>query len=290
MNIQNTRSVGEFQVQQFREVVRALHSRDSKLKMTGVFKAYLDESYDGRKEKLYLIAGWLGSLATWEGIIPQWLDALEQAGVSTFHMTDCAARKGEFRDLSESESERLILRLVKIVEQADIQGFWYAMLMRDYDAIIKDNPTARKVPWLNDPHCMTFGACIQEIALAMQQYPASEKVMFIFDYLTKLGARTIQYYNEVNELPVFGGRMHHTMAISKKTEVIPLQVVDLLAWEMRRDVENVLGLSQYPVRGELLVLKRKLASGCGYLDRDHLKRLSNFLASEGAKPTSVASS
>ena len=85
--------------------------------------AYFDESRMDEGRLYPVVAGYVGTVATWFGVTAKWKDVLRDAELPVFHAKDCWANKGPFRDRKKwrmSAKEQLVNKLLDIIRDQKV--------------------------------------------------------------------------------------------------------------------------------------------------------------------------
>ena len=121
--------------------------------------SYCDESSDEQMQRVYVMAGYLATKATWLIFSQRWRQALADAGLNTFHMTECNSGHGEFKGRSSTEREDLQRQFIEIINTSELVGSVGGILLMDYNllkpSIKRQRTVCAGLPIsgsLDDPH------------------------------------------------------------------------------------------------------------------------------------------
>ena len=253
----------------FVEWASALHAHDSRFKLVAMFKVYLDESADAKKERIFVIAGWLGSVETWEQFIPKWHDRISREGLRSFHMTDCEARRQEFKGWSVERKNDLVVDLINIINATEITGFASGVVMPDFKRIVANHPTMRRFAYSSDPYFLIFTKCAHDICGSISGLPASEEVAFVFDEQETIADKMVEYFRRIKHGTVMKCRRRlRSITFASRENEMPLQAADMLAYEVRKFKENSWVCPDRPERKSFASIKHKIVADAAHLFGD----------------------
>lgn len=155
-----------------------------------VLWAYFDESSDGRAERVFGIAGYFGDESAWHSLEEKWRSVTSN---TPFHMTDCLAGEGKYKNWSRFEREHLISRLISVINEVEIYGFHAGVLLQDFHQIFPgDNQEAAF--WLCFQEC--FGQAAKwadglgaDVAVVLDKNPFESRARRLFDHVRNLADR-----------------------------------------------------------------------------------------------------
>jgi hypothetical protein len=269
--------------ERFRAWAASLHHYQDKERLIAVFQVYLDESADAKKEKIFVIAGWMGTMQTWADFIPQWDDRIRHESIKSFHMADCEARRQEFSGWSLKRKNDLVRDLVGLIEKTEITAYIAGAKMADFIAVMDRFPVLRRFWYIRDPYYLLFNKCVFATCKTIDDIPGMPEwaqVSYLFDEHKNVSRKILQNYrwHKRDEKFVYRHRLGSLTFASRET-VIPLQAADLLAYEVRKWQENLWVCPERPERKPFEVLKDKIDVGSAQLfDVKYLEGLLRHLA------------
>jgi len=199
--------------------------------------AYFDDSGTHTSSPVALVAAWVSPAPQWKKLVREWNKAKDEFGFQTLHMAELMANnpKSEFADKdywNEGRKAKLLKRLREIIGKHAGQGFENSVTRKDYDDLVKGE---------NRPHLGHFHytyaveGCIGEIEKWRTSKGIHEPTEYVFDRMTKGSAkkeigRTFkdaeQFENNLYRYGIYKG----CHSFRDKSEIVPLQAADLLAW------------------------------------------------------------
>lgn len=179
----------------------------------------------------------------WGEVRLRWQTALAQFGVEVFHMTDFENRQGEFRGWDETQKRALLSELMHSFED----DLWYFI---GASAVVRDfNRLPLKVPLVfQDPWYFCYQNCFQEaltpdfifdpeFAGVEREYANIRACFFEEHRQFKWGPVLFALAHETDRKRGISRRAGIVGWGSKKTSV-HFQLADLVAYELRKHVEN----------------------------------------------------
>lgn len=121
------------------EVARFLYRSDAIWRALVLLRAFFDEVPRGPFG--FVIAGYVGKEEIWKSVESDFLGLLgecREAGVKTFHLTDCLAQEGEFARLEKPFINRLLHKLSEIVGREGLQAIFSSVILDDWDEVATD--------------------------------------------------------------------------------------------------------------------------------------------------------
>ena len=216
-------------------------------------EAYCDESADENQQRVLLVAGLVGMAESWNCVWGEWDRALAEADppLKEFHAVDCEQGHGEFN--GRNDRPELYAKFLKILTNPEnkIWGISSAVWLPAYNKRLAEIKALRVIHkdkrWkgisgtLENPYFLLFQHTIELADRVTANLPPDEKIMFTFDqhHLEKR-ARAIYESFRGTTWPYEWPRRASDDLHFRTSEVCkPLQAADLLAYEMRRYLDEV---------------------------------------------------
>ena len=187
--------------------------------------AYFDESGEhdasGALSRL-TVGGGIAPLEEWEALSLRWRVLLDRFELPFFHMTDFEARKRPFHELGEADRLVLLSGLLDLAVEhvSEFVGFI-------------GQPEKGKAA-LVDAYETNLAKATREMAIDL--HSSGEKLTVIFARHKEISAAKIgQWFDlwaDADESLVFGG-------VGNPNDLCPLQVADIVAYEIARDARSV---------------------------------------------------
>ena len=194
-------------------------------------EVYFDESGTHDGSMATLVGGAMGEVSLWIMLSERWKEILDRHGVFLFHATDLNNFRGEYDGWDERKRRQFTSELLDVIIDAMPLGLGIGVDNRVYDSVKSD---------YLDVNLSAYQFCCEWCISWANQHAKhifpTKTVAIVFEAGRKLSTPTIDYINEHINLPIekqpmsMAGIASVTMA--KKAEVVPLQVADLIAYEL----------------------------------------------------------
>lgn len=204
------------------------------------FTLYVDDSGTHSQSPVAVAACFLSDGWRWDRFNGEWEDARQHPneGFNVFHMADFVARQKEFKGWPDDKADRVMNRLMDIIERCTLAAFVSAVVKDDYDQIV----TGRLREKLGGYH-YTFAvqSCLAHISewKATHVY-GSGSVEYIFDRMSEGKREIVGLMDDLSkhELGQYVGLEPGGYSFENKADVLPLQSADILAWNGHRYVRD----------------------------------------------------
>jgi hypothetical protein len=186
-----------------------------------MFTAYFDESGTHDSSAAVVVSGYVASNQQWTEFDREWKKALDDEGLSHFHMKDFAHSKKEFSDWKGDETRRkqFLERLISIIRKNTRKSFSYAVILKAYREL---NSKYCLEETIGKPYAFCSVLCLMGLEVWKQEHGYRDPVQTIFEDGAADKKDFKQLLNKDSEVfPIFG----------QKREYTPLQAADLVAWE-----------------------------------------------------------
>jgi hypothetical protein len=85
-----------------------------------MYSVFADESHDSKKERIYVVAGLLGTTGQWISLRQTWL---ERTGGMVFHAAECESGYKGYKDLPREVNEKLYRDLIGMLASSGLIGW-----------------------------------------------------------------------------------------------------------------------------------------------------------------------
>jgi hypothetical protein len=223
--------------------------------------AYFDESGHSSESRVVAIGGALGPPRAWTRIRKEWSAILTEHGVKVFHMKDFENRYGEFKGWDEKRRRSLLGELLAVLEDVFLVSIGTAVVVEDFQNL---KPQTRK--GLMDPWYLCLQTCLQDVArtvmVASNEEVWDPNLQAVFFELQLEYWRGPILFSKILENDSFAKGLG-LLAFANKRTCVKVQLADLVAYELRRHVENCLFNRDRPTRWSMQqLLKRLLWANC----------------------------
>jgi hypothetical protein len=213
----------------------------------GVLKGYFDDSADSRASQACALAGYVGTIVSWQTFEPLWRAALDKHDVPYFHMKELGDPTSELgKKFGGKENERprsaFFGDLIDAIRKSGLVAFGSVIRMGDLAAFNKEKSLKLR------PMAFCLFSCLNDIYMT---FP-NDKIELELDGFDKARSQAREarriaethLHDDVSQnakIGVLGGNG----PFSSK-DVLGLQAADFLTWEVLKyncnrdiDIENV---------------------------------------------------
>jgi hypothetical protein len=187
-----------------------------------MLQAYFDESGEHDKETGRLtcltLAGGIAPVSAWKILASEWRVTLYRYGLSSFHMVDFEAHKGQFEKLEDKNRKILLNELIDIIMKyvTGLYGFWCV-------------PPPEKNAILTEAYETVFSTMCRHMAIRTVDCE-SQIIVVIAEHDNVSAVKTGSYLDIWKKQFMgieFGG-------FARPDSCCPLQVADIVAYEISR--------------------------------------------------------
>lgn len=226
-----------------------------------VIGAYMDESghETDPNTPITVVGGAYANHLRWKYVEYGWKKILEDAHVTYFHSKELEHRRGEYTGWDEEKKNAFLKKLTSIVVNEQLHIFAMAVEHRDYEIAKVEFPKIKM-----DAYQFCCAACLIPLLRRFGRNRHIEYVAFMFEDGRKFTTKVISFLDKVKK-----AREHKNVnpgfRITKgdKKSYIPLQVADLVAYELFQMDKCLRASPQRPMRKSLQILQRKISPDSG---------------------------
>jgi len=194
---------------------------------------YADDSTDGNKERVFAVAGVMGTQEEWDVLEVKWL---ERTGGIPFHTTDCEAGWGKYRDVPQEERRLLYRDLMVLLTSSNLSGYGSVVDLQSYLEVFgHDSPTI--------PYIFCFVTTVAHLVKWTRLIIPKQEVKFTFDTNPEMQFNAGFIYNEylIKHPEYKDAASQMTKEISfASSETVGIQVADLFSFETMKRLSNIL--------------------------------------------------
>lgn len=188
-----------------------------------VLKAFIDDSGSGGDSPWYVLAGYVGTVESWDAFDMPWRAVLNwEPKLDYYKASECMG-------IPAGEKDERVDALIKVIGGHAMRALYVRVKQQDYNEVIKPYVPEE---WDN-PYYFLFTAILASGTSAEKYFGSSRPIEFIFDKANKLEQPSHRLYSQISGGPQFGNRVVNVHYEDEK-EFLPLQAADLLAWQVRR--------------------------------------------------------
>jgi len=202
--------------------------------MVVMLQAYFDESGTHENAPAVLVAGYLFEPERCLALESDWSIALNEAGVSAFHMKDWAASKGEFSSMGKCDRDDFYMKLLNLIKRDASKGIAAQVSQAEFDRIKPANWNDR----IGGAYSVCATLCLQAIGLWCKQNWPDENIAYFFEAGHESANEASRFMDLIARSTVLTKEYrYYSHTFVKKKESTLLQTADILAWEINK--ENV---------------------------------------------------
>ena len=197
-----------------------------------MLRSYTDESGHSGDSRFVCMGGCITTVEVWSHFEEEWKRALNDAGVSCFHMTEFESSRGEFKKWKNKPDEHKLF-LAKLLSIMDAHTMIYLAATEPVHKI------AGKLAYKDDPYLDCLVGIIDSAALYVGSLDANEKIEMVFADHPEHTRRVRTIFPEIRDAV---GGMYQRLgpdAYGSPKDIIPLQAADLVAFEVRKERERM---------------------------------------------------
>ena len=201
-----------------------------------VLGAFIDESYDEKREHVFCLGAFLANEVQWNLAQIKWLKRLAQDEIEYFRSSDCKSLEGPFKKLIKRYNSKARAHEAANAIRADLEdillsyswlGFALGVVMPDYQEVFHITPAARMM-YSEDPTEAAFSQLVYEIALSVQRNAPGCEVAYVIDDSSYSGRIAEAFKAVKHNHPELAPIMRSILPLDDKV-TMPLQAADLIA-------------------------------------------------------------
>jgi Protein of unknown function (DUF3800) len=205
---------------------------------------YLDDSHDGLDREVFAVAGYYGWSLGFVHAENDWNECLDRHGLDYFKASECENVRGQFFKLrrdpryttmatQKEAASKIREEFITILnESVQIDGVGLGVPLEIYRKVLATEPEARI--FLQDRH-LYFGYHMLMIEMIKRLEPthSGHWIGFVCDDHSRRDEAEAAY-DELKEKNPKSAKMMGSMTHDDDEVIVPLQMADLLAYEVRR--------------------------------------------------------
>ena len=182
------------------------------------------------------MGGLIGSHIDMAKLGENWREMLHRHGDITFHMSELEGSLEEFEGWTKDQRKALLGDVFRCLNGLFLLAFGASVIVEQYRALPGMAQDAFVDPWM-----LCFQMCVSEAARTMMvrvdDHSSTEKLALVYDQQKDFRGRASSCFQYLKEASSFGSRLGTCTPASKK-DIIQLQAADLVAYEIRKLIEN----------------------------------------------------
>lgn len=206
--------------------------------------AFFDESGHSASTRTVAIGGAMTSPKRWGDLRVRWKTALQRHGVQVFHMTDFETRHGEFEGWDEARRRELLTELFDAIADCPLTIIGAVVVVEDFNQLDADVRKGMMDPWY-----LCYHWCFHEAITSGLVFVDPKKEGIEIEDL-RIRACFFELQRQYTWGPVLfqmareaakewaGAYKSGIIGFGGKHSTVHFQVADLIAYEIRKHVEN----------------------------------------------------
>lgn len=227
--------VGFIDISAFARLVFSGHGKGV-FAVTPVLGAFIDESYDEKREYAFCLGAFLANEIQWNLAQKKWLNRLAEDEIEYFRSSDCKALEGPFKKLVKRYNSKARAHDAANAIRSDLEdillsyswlGFGLGIVVADYQEVFHITPAARMM-YSEDPTEAAYSQIMYEIALAVQKNAPGCEVAYVIDDSSYSGRIAEAFKAVKHNHPELAPTMRSILRLDDRV-TMPLQAADLIA-------------------------------------------------------------
>ena len=214
--------------------------------------AFFDESGHSESTRVVAMGGAMAGPKQWGNVRQKWKTILARFGVGVFHMSEFENRRGEFSRWDENRKRSFLSDLISILNNDIFFLIGAAVVVRDFKRITFNSPRFR------DPWYFCYQSCFE--AALSQPFLFDPEWAGIAIEDANVRACFFEQHRQFTWGPVLFAlaqerdqargvkRSDGIIGWGNKQSSVHFQVADLIAYELRKHVENAVFCGGRPTR------------------------------------------
>ncbi len=201
-----------------------------------------DESADGAKQRVFAVAGVIGSEDMWQQLEAEWIT---RTNGTPFHARDCDSDQEDYANVPHAENKALYRELVIMLANSGLGGWGFAIDLAAQRRVFPDAPD------------ISYYKGFLEVLQAMRNcaFNNQETVKFTFDMRRESEHNAGLLYGMFREMPEWSQVMFSEVSFACSRDQPRLQAADLFAREAMKLFDNSFGPIKREPRKSWLALR-----------------------------------
>jgi hypothetical protein len=258
-----------------------------------VLAFYMDDSADKRREKIFVVGGFLGQSDVWFEAERHWKARVNLDGLDYFRTTEAISLTGEFEklrmkyglDKGRDMRDELVSDLWRIVKSVNLLGFCFLGPMPAFNEVL-DEPYSEYV-FERDPYVQAHLTMIHHVAAwVCENVTPPEPVAFVFDQTNKAASIQSRWTEHKSNFPLESPCMG-TLAPLDDRQSPAVQMGDLIANTAKRAFED----KMHDPNSALETLKKSCGQNLTWVggwNEEYLRELREVSLDVATRPTPLA--
>lgn len=207
---------------------------------------YFDDSGTDAGSEIAVASCYLGHVEQWSALSRNWDEINQQEHFGVFHMADFVGKQKQFSDWPKAKCDRTIRKLISVIRTRAEHAFSACIVKDAYDQYILGDSVLRRKSYKNH-YSAAIHMCMAHIAQWRKKRQRLEPIQYVFDQMSKGRGEIDAMFQTVmsggvdglESYGVYGKKLRDGWSFQSKAMVIPLQAVDIWAYENFRYMRDI---------------------------------------------------
>lgn len=197
-----------------------------------LLRGFFDDSGSHKESAVYVLAGVLAPLETWNKFEKEWSAILRKdPAITCLHTADANALDKEFKNIPVDQKDAKLVEFAKLLLKFDIKRIDTSILRKDFEELV---PETTPDPNFKDPYFLLFYKLIT--SLVREPSLVGSTLELCFDTQGRIGNRAVAHWDcltlmfprefENVSRPIHGSDIDY----------VSLQAADMYAWHVRKNL------------------------------------------------------
>lgn len=239
-----------------------------------MFSAYFDESGTKHEGQIFTVAGGVAPVNKWVAFDGHWRRILADNDLASFHMKDLYRNRNQFKGW-EGKSEKkakLLADLANCVRRNVNKTISASIVLRDWNIV---NEAYRLVEEIGNPYPFCRLACVAYVRQWARRH--NDPLLASTEFFFEDGAEN------KGELDSLCKKDQQVKPIFLPKGKAPFEMGDLVAWESRRQLTDLLEIQKFDMRPSLAII-RKAADSSKVFTRPQIVELCELAGTSKRSP------
>jgi len=233
-----------------------------------MLSVYADDSSDGKRERIFVIAGIMGTQEEWDVLEVDWKRCTNG---KIFHATDCKAGYGVYKGIPKGHRDKEYRDLINILVQTKMWGYGVAVDLKGFKTFLPE--ALYDAPYY---HC--FMRVLFYFTNKASMIIPQQMVKFTFDINPKTRYNAAFSYENFLKNHKDWERNSIIEEVSFATNsTVGIQVADLFAGETMKYCDERFGLNRRPDTASIYELLKTGRFKCDYVGSEYFQKLKNHI-------------
>lgn len=218
--------------------------------------AFLDDSGSEPQSEHFVLAGFVSAAEQWAVIADEWQSICDAAPrIEYFKMAEAMGLRGQFGGWSREDRDKKVIALSEVIPRSTVIQICAVMRNEDFSETIKKLRIykAQRELMYEHPYLLLWWTLLQKFYPQWLRMGFQEPVNFIFDRQLGFEVPAIALWQSMLQFaktslaPEFYNLLSGSPRFEDDKDVVPLQLADMHAWAIRRQLSRGDTIDKMPV-------------------------------------------